>query len=166
MATDRRSFSRTPFDASIRLSKDGSDTEIESTMIDYSPGGIGCRANREIPPNSNVSLEFSNDAVKGLGIVGGYSFKSKVCWMERCDSGQGSYILLGLQFLSEGHDIEKKFAKIKKECDLCGASQANLEMIPIPLGAELCRNCYEHYQSIPEGPMKVSIGRFLLYNVI
>jgi hypothetical protein len=166
VASNRRAFSRIHFVAPGRLYLADSDDQFESIIIDYSPGGVGCKADKFIAPDTNVRVMTLNYACGSFGPECHRSFRAKTRWLLKLDDDASRYAL-GLQFLCVCHDIcEEEHSKIQLTCDLCGVHLAKkAKVCNLNRYANLCPNCYEHYQMLPEGPLKDSIGRFIYKNV-
>jgi hypothetical protein len=163
----RRLYPRGHYEAPILYASVGSDSYYDSTIYNFSKGGIYFEPERPLAPESDLSIIMVNYAPGTFGPEAYKSYIARTRWCREVTATERHRFGVGAEFLAKSHEIlVADLYKIRIHCDLCGKLCGSGEITQTVDFFHLCRHCLKHMNAMPDGIIKESIHRFLSGNVV
>lgn len=136
-------------------------------MLNFSAGGMCYETDQHLSPESEVCVVMQNYSPDQSGPEHYRSYLTRVCWIEPLAAKENHRYATGARIIARSHEI--LFASADEPhhlCDLCGVLMPVCRLQETAENAQLCEQCYKHFQSIPEGKIRECVARFLVGNVV
>lgn len=140
-----------------------------STAVIYniSRDGLYFETSCSIQDGQDVYVKFYNEATRVADGEVQREYQAKVKWCREISSDENKPCFgLGLHIINEEHiDSIESSAECSTNCDKCGVilsgKISKTEDLPT-----LCKKCYDHFKTFPDGELKSCIENYLMGNVL
>lgn len=166
----QRAYPRINFKAPIQYGvPNGKDSThyYRSRMINYSVGGFCYVTDQQLNPEDEVCIIMSNYTPDQTGPECYRSYLTRIRWTQPVHGRRKERFASGARIIARSHEVLGAFAEeAKHNCDLCGAQIAVDNFQCAEENTELCEQCHNHFQTLPDGKIRQCVERFMTGNVV
>jgi hypothetical protein len=163
----QRTYPRIHLEAAIQCTPSNCREFRSTRSLNFSAGGLCYKTDQKLEPAEEVCIVMDNYAPGRFGPEGYRSYLAQICWIQPLFAPREDIFAAGARIIARSHEVLINATNEPQHlCDLCGALMpANLLQITDG-NAHLCKHCYRHFLSIPEGKVRRCVDRFLMGNVV
>jgi hypothetical protein len=165
---EKRASKRNQLEAPLQFKIPKSEALAATRLYNVGQGGVYFESPWSMLLNSETTIVIPDISAEPTvpGVYTGY--RARIRWCNELPQKHANKYGIGAQFLRQAEELTKVagFEEHCTECDLCDKSLEGNGICVIDGSRCLCIPCYEHLGSIPDGPLRASIMRYIDRNVI
>jgi hypothetical protein len=165
---EKRTPTRNQLEAPLQFKIPESEALAATRLYNVSQGGVYFISPWSMVPNSETTIVIP-DILAEPNVFGVYTgYRARICWCNELPQKHANKYGIGVQFLKQTEELTKVAAIAENctECDLCDRLLTERGVCVLDGARCLCIPCFEHLKNIPDGPLRVSIMRYIDRNVI
>lgn len=167
MLFNKRAFPRHQYKIPIKYAVSDHNHFLRSRVCNFSNSGICFYTMELVLPGSRAGILIDNYYPGTFGPEAYRYYYVNVKWSKKGSDGDIGFYSAGAEIISKNHEMAgEQYQNIRQLCDLCGRLCFFEDLYQEKQSILLCKECFAHYQSIPDGILKESVIRFMTGNVI